>query len=89
MTAYAKSGDRAAATKVLQDLERRLPQEYVPPVSIAIGYGALGDTTSGLKWLNRAIDEHDIYIPENFFEPLLDPLRNDPQILRRMGLSRE
>jgi serine/threonine-protein kinase len=89
MTAYAKSGDRAAATKVLEDLERRLSEEYVPPVSIAIGYGALGDTIKGLKWLNRAIDEQDIYIPENFFEPLLDPLRNDPQILRRMGLSRE
>ena len=56
-------------------------------MSIAIGYGALGDTTRGLEWLNRAIDQHDIYIPENFFEPLLDPLRKDPQVLRRMGLN--
>ena len=87
MTAYALSGDRAAAKKVLDDLERRFPREYVPPVSIAIGYAALGDTAQGLEWLNRAIDQRDIYIPENFFEPLLDPLRNDPQILRRMGIK--
>ena len=87
MTAYALSGDRAAAKKVLDDLERRFPQEYVPPVSIAIGYAALGDTAQGLEWLNRAIDQRDIYIPENFFEPLLDPLRNNPQVLRRMGIK--
>jgi len=85
--AYAASGNREAARKVLEDLEHRFPREYIPPVSIAIGYGALGDTTRGLEWLNRAIDQHDIYIPENFFEPLLDPLRNDPQVLRRMGLN--
>jgi len=87
MTAYALSGDRAAAKKVLDDLERRFPREYVPPVSIAIGYAALGDTAQGLEWLNRAIDQRDIYIPENFFEPLLDPLRNNPQVLRRMGIK--
>jgi serine/threonine-protein kinase len=85
--AYAASGNREAARKVLEDLEHRFPREYIPPVSIAIGYGALGDTTRGLEWLNRAIDQHDIYIPENFFEPLLDPLRKDPQVLRRMGLN--
>jgi serine/threonine-protein kinase len=85
--AYAASGNREAARKVLEDLEHRFPREYIPPVSIAIGYGALGDTTRGLEWLNQAIDQHDIYIPENFFEPLLDPLRKDPQVLRRMGLN--
>jgi len=87
MTAYAKSGDQAAATKVLHDLEARFSHEYIPLASIAIGYGALGDTSKGLKWLNRAIDERDIYIPENFFEPLLDPLRQDPGVLQRMGLT--
>jgi TolB-like protein/Tfp pilus assembly protein PilF len=88
--AYAASGNRKAARKVLEDLERRFPREYIPPVSIAIGYGALGDTTRGLEWLNRAIDQHDIYIPENFFEPLLDPLRKDPRfeaVLTRMGIK--
>jgi hypothetical protein len=41
--------------------------------------------------LNRGIDQRDIYIPENFFEPLLDPLRSDPsfeQVSDRMGLKR-
>jgi tetratricopeptide (TPR) repeat protein len=89
--AHAKAGDRAAAMRVVRDLERRRAAgELVPPIMIAVGYGGLGDTTRGLEWLNRGIDEKDIYIPENFFEPLLDPLRSDPRfapIVHRMGLE--
>jgi tetratricopeptide (TPR) repeat protein len=88
--AYAASGDRAAARGVIDDLKRRSARELVPPVHIAIAYGGLGDVTQGIAWLNRGIDQHDIYIPENFFEPLLDPLRSDPRfarVLTRMGLE--
>jgi serine/threonine-protein kinase len=87
--AEVRSGDRAAAVGILNDLKRRAKSELVPPVMIAIVYGALGDVTQGLAWLDRGIDEHDIYIPENFFDPLYDPLRKDPRferISRRMGL---
>ena len=89
--AYARSGDRPAALRIIDDLKRRSARELVPPVHIAIAYGALGDLTQGIEWLNRGIDQHDIYIPENFFEPLLDPLRRDPRfdaVVRRMGIQR-
>jgi hypothetical protein len=85
------SGDRAQATGIIDNLKRRSARELVPPVHIAIAYGALGEVTQGLAWLNRGIDQHDIYIPENFFEPLLDPLRKDPrfsQVMMRMGMTR-
>jgi serine/threonine-protein kinase len=88
--ARAASGDTAAAMSILHDFERRrAAHELVPPVHIAIAYGALGDLDQGIAWLNRGIDEKDIYIPENFFDPLLDPLRKDPrfgQVVKRMGL---
>jgi hypothetical protein len=74
----------------VSDLKRRSATELVPPVSIAIAYAGLGNVTQGLEWLNRGIDQHDIYIPENFSEPLLDPLRKDPRfgvVLTRMGLE--
>lgn len=77
--------------EIVNDLKRRSGGELVPPVSIAIAYAGLDDATRGLEWLNRGIDERDIYIPENFFQPLLDPLRKDPrfeQVLKRMGLER-
>jgi len=57
---------------------------------IAFAYGGLGEATRGIAWLNKGIDERDIYIPENFFDPLLDPLRKDPrfaQVVTRMGLK--
>ena len=88
--AYAVSGDRQAALKIVDDLKRRSDRELIPPFSIAAVYAGLGDPTQGIEWLNRGIDRKDIYIPENFFEPLLDPLRRDPrfaQVLTRMGLE--
>jgi eukaryotic-like serine/threonine-protein kinase len=89
--AYAVSGDRRAAMGVVDDLKRRSARELVPPVAIASAYAGLGDATRGIEWLNRGIDQKDIYIPENFSEPLLDPLRSDPrfaQVLARMGIKR-
>jgi serine/threonine protein kinase/Tfp pilus assembly protein PilF len=88
--AYAASGDREAALKIVDDLKRRSGRELIPPFSIAAVYAGLGDPTQGIEWLNRGIDQKDIYIPENFSEPLLDPLRSDPrfrQVLTRMGLG--
>ncbi|HEY3935764.1 MAG TPA: protein kinase [Gemmatimonadales bacterium] len=90
-SAQAGSGDMAGAKAIVQELERRREEgELIPPVHIAIAYGALGDETDAIAWLNRGIDQHDIYIPENFYEPLMDPLRKDPrfkQVLARMGIA--
>jgi len=88
--AYGGAGDRAAALRVIDDLQQRSTREYVPPVHIAMAYGGVGDLAQGMAWMTRAVDPHDIYIPENFFEPLLDPLRKDPGFRRfypRMGLT--
>ncbi|HVT39434.1 MAG TPA: protein kinase [Gemmatimonadaceae bacterium] len=88
--AYAVSGNRGAATEIVNDLKQRSGRELVPPFSIAVAYAGLGDTSQGIEWLNRGIDQKDTYIPENFFDPLLDPLRKDPtfgQAMARMGLK--
>ncbi|HTO73651.1 MAG TPA: tetratricopeptide repeat protein, partial [Gemmatimonadales bacterium] len=76
--AQAKSGNREAALKIVKDLEERSKKEYVPQWAIAAAYAGLGDTKSGIASLNKGIDAKDLYIPENFFEPLLEPLRRDP-----------
>ena len=78
--------------RIVDDLKRRSAGELVPPFAIAAAYAGLGDATRGIEWLNRGIDQRDIFIPENIFEPLLDPLRSDPrfeQVLTRMGLQRQ
>lgn len=90
--AYAASGERAKALTMVHDLERRhAEREFVPPWAIAVAYAGLGDRRRGIAWLERGIDEKDIYMPENFFDPLLDPLRSDPGypgVEARMGIAR-
>jgi TolB-like protein/Tfp pilus assembly protein PilF len=89
--AYAVSGDRAAAKRLLEELRVRSTGEYVPPFAFAVSFAGLGDTTRAIEWLHRGIDERDIFMPENFFDPLLDPLRGDPRftrVVQRMGLAR-
>jgi serine/threonine-protein kinase len=88
--AYGVSGNREAAMGIVNDLKQRSARELVPPYSIAVAYAGLGDASRAFEWLNRGIDQKDIYIPENFFDPLLDPLRHDPrfeQVSARMGLK--
>ena len=88
--AYAGSGDRKAAIAVLHDLQQRSAHEYVTPFAFAIVYTALGQKTEAFQWLHKAIDGRDIFLPENFNDPLLDPLRSDPrypELVRLMGLG--
>jgi hypothetical protein len=45
----------------------------------------------GLKSLQRGVAERDVFLAENFFDPLLDPLREEPEfakIERAMELRR-
>jgi hypothetical protein len=67
---------------------QRSAREFVSPPNIAMAYAWLGRKTEAFAWLNKAIDVHDLFLPENFFDPLLDPLRTDPRyadVLKRMG----
>jgi len=87
---HAGQGDTAAAKRVLAGLEERSKREYVPPWAFAVAYTGLGDKTRAIGWLNRGIDERDMIMAENLFDPILDPLRGDPrfaEVERRMGLK--
>ena len=87
---HAGQGDTAAARRDLAGLEERAKREFIPPWTLAVGYTALGDKTEAISWLNKGIDQRDLLMPENFFDPIIDPLRNDPrfaEVERRMGLK--
>jgi len=87
--AYARSGDRAAARRVLdQMLAERARQGYYPASRIALVYLGLGDKDRALEWLAKAVEERElVFLKVN---PLFDPLRSDPrftELLRRMKLA--
>ena len=80
--AYAASGDTAATKRMIDEFRRRAAHEYTPPLTFAVAYAALGDTAKGLDWLLRGVETHDIFMSENFFDPMLDPLRHGPRYRR-------
>lgn len=51
---YAKSGNKAAATKVLQDMEKLAKVSYVSPIFIGLVYDALGSATRNLPATRKA-----------------------------------
>ena len=88
--AYAKSGQREEAIKILNQLQERANRgEYVQPIGIAWIYTALGDKDQAFVWLDKACADRSYLLRYVKTEPMYDPLRSDPRftdLLRRMNL---
>jgi serine/threonine-protein kinase len=78
-SAYAQAGDRAAAARYIAELERRVATGQVGPFALALAYTGQGDLPRAFANLDRAINIHDAFLPEDFFDPQLDRLRADPR----------
>ena len=88
--AYAASGDTAEATRYTAELKQRWSRGATGPFALALAYAGQGKLTQSFEYLDRAIEVRDIFMPEDFFDPLLDPLRADPRFARvekRMGIT--
>ena len=89
--AHAFAGDRPGARKLMGELTERAKRGEFGAFTLAVAYGSLGEIDRGIALLHQAIDERDIFMPEVFFDPLLDPLRKDPRfrgVEERMDVAR-
>lgn len=87
--AYAVSGKRAEALKVLADLEQLQGQRYVSPYTVAAIYTGLNDRDQAFKWLETAVEERDIWLMNLKVDPVFANLRNERRftdILARIRL---
>jgi TolB-like protein/Tfp pilus assembly protein PilF len=87
---YARTGQRAAAEKLIAQLERTVRQTGIGRYEIALIYVGLGDKDHAFQWLEEAYREHDVGLVYLKVDPCLDPLRTDPRFgnsLRRVGLQ--
>jgi len=85
--AYAVSGRREEAMKILKGLESRQSQDSSTHSHIALIYVGLGDNARAMMWLNKGYQAR--FNPSILLRPVFDPLRSDPQfqdLLRRIGL---
>ena len=87
--AYAESGKRTEASKILNDLKSNSHDAFSNPPEIALVYVGLDEKDQAMAWLEKAYAER--FNPSVLRRPAFDPLRSDPRfqnLLRRIGLSR-
>lgn len=87
---YARSGNTAAAMRMIPLLEENVRRDGVGRYEIALIYAGLGDKTQAFKWLDAAYEAHDVGLVYLKVDPCLNPLRSDPRfavLLQREGLG--
>jgi tetratricopeptide (TPR) repeat protein len=87
--AYAVSGKKAEAKKMLGELNERAKQSHIEPVNFAIIYIGLGDKDRAFEWLEMAYKDRP-GPPLLAIDLMLDSLRSDPRfadLARRKGLA--
>jgi TolB-like protein/DNA-binding winged helix-turn-helix (wHTH) protein/Flp pilus assembly protein TadD len=77
--AYARSGNRPEALKLLASLSVQAQHEYVSPYYIAVVYAALGESNQALDWLDKAYADRSNGMVFLKMDPDLDPLRGNPR----------
>ena len=88
--AYAITGNRDAALRMLAELEALAKRKYVPAYNVAFIHAGLGDHDRALAWLEKAYQERFIVLTWVKVDPIFDPLRSDPRfidLLRRLNLA--
>lgn len=87
---YARSGRKAEARKIVEDLKELSKRRYIAASVIAQLYVALGEKDQAFAWLDKAYDDHDFILVLLKVEPSFDGLRSDPRfaaLLKRIGLE--
>ncbi|HEX6729455.1 MAG TPA: hypothetical protein VF074_05565, partial [Pyrinomonadaceae bacterium] len=87
--AYARSGKREEATKVVGQMHQLAKQRYVPMYGFGVAYAGLGDKDQAFQWLERSFQDRAWEINYLNVDSNMDSLRSDPRfedLVRRLGL---
>ena len=86
-------GDREQGLSLLRDLERKIDERNVRDAEgvykVAQGYAVLGDKVSALRVLRRSIEGGFICYPYFVSDPLIEPLRSEPDYATLIELARQ
>ena len=86
--AYALSGKRDEAMKLVAQMNELAKQRYVPAYGFAIAYAALGDKDQAFQWLDQSLQDGGWEITYVKVDPALDSLRSDSRfndLIKRVG----
>jgi tetratricopeptide (TPR) repeat protein len=78
--AYASSGNKTEARKILEQLKELSRQRYVSAYSFVVVYLGLGDKEEALRWLEQSYQNRaGSDVGWIRVDSLLDPLHGDPR----------
>ena len=89
---YALAGKREDAQEILNDITRRMADEYVSPVWVGLIELALERTDEGFRWLEKGLAERDSQLLYFSSFPWFKDYRSDPkwkQISEKLGLPQD
>lgn len=90
--AYARTGRIGEARKLLAEVQQLAKKTDVLASALVLLYAGLGETDKSLDWLEKAMDERELWIFTLNVELLYDVLRSHPRyraLLRKMNLSHD
>jgi tetratricopeptide (TPR) repeat protein len=85
--AYAASGRKAEARKILRELDQQSKHRYISPYDRALIHAGLGENDQALAWLEKA-EEQGVPLHHINVDQRSNPLRSNrryQQLLRRIG----
>lgn len=88
--AYAHTGRRSDALRLIAELKLRGKRGYVPAGAMVNAYLGIGDNEQAFAWLEQASKEKSNMLQYVKVHPFFDPIRNDPRfadLVRRVGLT--
>jgi eukaryotic-like serine/threonine-protein kinase len=88
--AYAVTGQRAEARRIVRGLLDSSSRRYVPPFHVALAYAGLGDADAAFAWLQRGYRERGSFMDGLEVTPAFAPLHRDPRwhrLLHQMRLE--
>jgi len=86
----ARSGAASEAMQIILELKEIQTRKYVAPFNLAMVYAGLGQKDATLEWLEKAYDDHSMWLIFVNSYPIFDFLRSDPRfqdLVRRMGFT--
>lgn len=79
--AYAASGQRVKAIRIVEQLESAPKEKYVSPYEIAPVFVALGEKDRALSLLEQSLQEHDSRMPFLAVDGWLAPLHSEARFV--------
>jgi adenylate cyclase len=87
---YAKLGRQGEAQAVIKELEKRYADKSADGRDLVVVYTGLDDKDKAFAWLEKAFENHSVFLMFLKLEPLLESLHSDPrwkEMERRVGIS--